>query len=204
MAPVQEALLAQLKAAPLFQAVASRDLSALAERANRRRLGAGVVVFQEGSPADSLYIVLSGSVKIFVNDAGKEVVLDTKKAGDYFGEMMLDHRPRSASIMTLEPAEFAVIGREDFRSFLSQHPQAAEKVILGLIHVTRGMNERVKDYVARLDNVKAADLPSVKRWSLAKRWVLAGLLILAVVQFYFMDVFLQIVSLPSVTLFPPR
>jgi CRP-like cAMP-binding protein len=204
MASVQDALLAQLKSVPLFQAVALRDLSALAARADRRRLAAGAVVFQEGSPADSLYIVLSGSVKIFVNDAGKEVVLDTKKAGDYFGEMMLDHRPRSASIVTLEPSEFAVIGREDFRSFLSQHPQAAEKLILSLIHVTRGMNERVKEYVTRLDDVKATELPSVKRWALAKRWMLASLLILAVAQFYFMDVFLEIVSMPSLTLFAPR
>jgi CRP-like cAMP-binding protein len=194
---MQNAMLAQLKGIPLFQEVQERDLGDLA--ASIVRLQPGALVFKEGSPADSLYVVLSGSVKIFVNDAaGKEVVLDTKRAGEYFGEMMLDHRPRSASILTLEPCEFAVIRRDDFRLFLSKHPKAAEQLILNLIRVTRGMNDRVKQYVKWLEGVKAPDLPAVKRWLAAKRWVLAGLLLLAAAQFYFMDVFLQISSMPSI------
>ena len=198
-------MLAQLKEIALFQAVEEHDLSALAARATRRRLVAGSLVFKEGAPAGSLYVVLSGRVKIFTHDAaGNEVLLETKKAGDYFGEMMLDHRPRSASIVTLEPSEFAVIGREDFRSFLAKHPQAAEQLILNLIRVTRGMNDRVKQYVKWLDKTQAPDLPAVKRWLLAKRWLLVGLLILAAAQFYFMDVFLQILSTPGLTLFPGR
>jgi CRP/FNR family cyclic AMP-dependent transcriptional regulator len=202
---MQDGMLAQLKGVALFQAVEEGDLTVLAARATRRRLETGKLVFKEGSPSDSLWVVLSGSVKIYMTDAaGKEVRLDTKKAGEYFGEMMLDHRPRSASIVTLEPCEFAVIGREDFRAFLSKHPQAAEQLILNLIRVTRGMNERVKHYVKWLEGAKATDLPAVKRWLAAKRWVLAGLLVLALAQFYFMDVFLQIVSMPSVTVFSGR
>lgn len=199
------AMLAQLKGVPLFQAVEEHDLDALAARATRRRLEAGTLVVKEGEPADSLYVVLAGSVRIFIHDAaGKEVVLDTKGAGEYFGEMMLDHRPRSASIVTLEPSEFAVIGRDDFRAFLSRHPQAAEQLILNLIRVTRGMNDRVRQYVKWLEEVKAPDLPAVKRWLVAKRWVLAGLLVLAAAQFYFMDVFLQILAMPGITVFPGR
>jgi CRP/FNR family cyclic AMP-dependent transcriptional regulator len=202
---MQDAMLAQLKEVSLFQAVEEGGLSALARRVERRRMEAGRLVFNEGEPADSLYVVLSGSVKIFIHDAaGREMVLDTKTRGQYFGEMMLDHRPRSASIVTLEPCEFAVIGREDFRAFLASHPQAAEQLILNLIHATRGMNERVRHYVKWLGEAKAPDLPAVKRWLTAKRWVLAGLLVLALAQFYFMDVFLQILSLQGGTAFPGR
>ncbi len=205
MAPMPDAMLARFKEIALFQAVEEHDLKALAARAARRRLTAGSLVFKEGAPADSLYVVLAGRVKIFTHDAmGNEVVLETKKAGDYFGEMMLDHRPRSASIVTLEPSEFAVIARDDFRSFLAKHPQAAEQLILNLIRVTRGMNDRVKQYVKWLDRAQAPDLPAVKRWLVAKRWLLAGLLVLAAGQFYFMDVFLEILSMPGVTLFPGR
>src|SRR2546423_3947340 len=209
------AMLAQLKSVSLFQAVNDDDLTELASRTKRRHLDKGKIVFKEGAPADSLYVVLSGSVKIFINDdTGKEVVLDTKNVGQYFGEMMLDHRPRSASILTLEDSEFAVISRDDFKTFLRKHPDAAEKVILNLIHVTRGMNERtregaavgarLKQYVKWLEDVKAPDLPAVMRWIMAKRWALGGLLVLAIVQVYFMDVFLQIIYLPSLTVFPGR
>jgi len=202
---MQDAMLAQLKGVPLFQAVGERDLVDLAARAGRRRLEADKPVFKEGAPADSLYIVLSGSVRIFVRDAaGKEVVLGTKQAGEYFGEMMLDHRPRSASIVTREPSEFAVIRRDDFRAFLARHPETAEQLMLHLIRLTRGMNERVKHYGTWLDQAKAPDLPAVKRWLTAKRWVLAALLVLAAGQFYFIDVFLQIMSMPAVTVSPGR
>lgn len=207
-----QATLAQLQSVSLFQSLNETGLRALAQRVKHRSLPAGRPVFKEGEPADSMYVVLSGSVKIFLqNAAGKEVVLDTKKAGEYFGEMMLDHRPRSASIMTLEASEFAVLSRDDFQAFLRQHPDAAEQVILNLIRITRGMNQRarggasiaarVRDYMSGL---KGPDVLRVRRWLGAKRWVLGGLLVLAIAQYYYVDVMLQIVSLNGLTVFTGR
>lgn len=205
MAPMSDAMLEHLKAVPLFRSVEARGLSDLASRAVRRRMDAGELVFKEGAPADAFYVVLSGSVRIFVHDAtGKEVVLDTKKAGDYFGEMMLDHRPRSASIVTLEPCEFAVIDRRDFTAFIAAHPQAAEQLIVHLIQRTRGLNDRVKQYGRWLGEANAVDARTVKRWVAAKRWTLVALLVLAVGQFYFIETLLQILSLPGLTVFPGR
>jgi CRP-like cAMP-binding protein len=212
---MRDSMVADLKAVPLFQAVNDSDLGALASRARVRAYPKDRLVFKEGAVADSLYVIVSGSVKIFLNDdTGSEVVLDTKAAGQYFGEMMLDYRPRSASVVTLEPSEFAVISRNDFKTFLRKHPDAAEQVILNLIRVARGMNQRTRDgvtlgdrlreYIKWLEEIKAPDLPSVKRWLVAKRWVLGGLLTLSVVQFYFLDVFLQILSLGGVTVFAAR
>ncbi|HEX7054714.1 MAG TPA: cyclic nucleotide-binding domain-containing protein [Burkholderiales bacterium] len=200
---------ALLQSVSLFQSLDESGLRALGERVRQRSLAAGQLVFKEGEPADSMYVVLSGSVKIFLrNAAGKEVILDTKRAGDYFGEMMLDHRPRSASIMTLEDSQFAVISREDFQAFLRQHPEAAEKVILNLIRITRGMNERARGaagVVARvreyMSGLKGPDAVTVRRWLGAKRWVLGALLVLAIAQYYFVDVMLQIASLRALTIF---
>ncbi len=201
----------QLHEVSLFQTLDDAGLRALAERTRQRSLPAGRLVFKEGEAADSMYVVLSGSVKIFLQSVGgKELVLDTKKAGDYFGEMMLDHRPRSASIMTLENSEFAVISREDFQGFLRQHPEAAEQVILNLIRITRDMNqrarsasltERVRDYMAGLTS---PNMFAVRRWMSAKRWVLALLLVAALAQYYYLDVMLQIASLHGVTVFSGR
>lgn len=207
-----DTMLADLKAVPLFQAVNDSDLSALADRAKLRSLPKDRLVFKEGAAAESLYIIVSGEVKIFLTDeAGAEVILDMKGAGSYFGEMMLDYRPRSASVITLEPSEFAVISRNDFKTFLRKHPDAAEQVILNLIRVARDMNqrtregvtmgERLREYIAWLEKTKAPDLPAVKRWLVAKRWVLGGLLTLAIAQFYFLDVLLQIMSMNGVTVF---
>src|SRR5438876_7699106 len=68
------------------------------------------VILSDGDRTDSLYVVLSGRVKFFVSDAsGRELVLGTSGPGEYFGEMVLDDGPRSASVLTLEPSRFAVI-----------------------------------------------------------------------------------------------
>ena len=208
-------MLADLKKAALFQALHDNDLRALAERAKLRSFPKDQMIFKEGAPADSLYVIVEGGVKIFLNDEkGAEIVLATKGVGQYFGEMMLDHRPRSASVVTLEPSQFAVISRDDFRSFLRTHPDAAEQVIVELIHVGCGMNLRTRDgvtvreslrqYIKKLETIKAPDLPKVKRWSTTKHWVLGALLVFALAQFYFLDVILQVMSLNGVTVFIGR
>ena len=103
------------------------------------------VIVNEGDETDSLYIILSGRVKVFLSDeAGKEVVLCTQRPGEYFGEMVLDGGPRSASVMTLEPSRFAVIPKHRFREFLRSHPEFAIHLVEKLIQRTRVLTENVR------------------------------------------------------------
>jgi CRP/FNR family cyclic AMP-dependent transcriptional regulator len=64
--------------------------------------------------------------------------------------MVLDEGPRSASVMTMEPSQFAVISGNDFKNFLLKHPLIALHVITNLIRLARGLNENVKS-LAMLD-----------------------------------------------------
>jgi CRP/FNR family cyclic AMP-dependent transcriptional regulator len=103
------------------------------------------VILNEGDSSDSLYIVLDGRVKAFVADAaGHEVVLSTMGPGEYFGEMALDGRPRSASIMTLIPSRFLIVPGDEFREFLTRHPAFALSLVEKLIHKVRSLTESVK------------------------------------------------------------
>ena len=103
------------------------------------------VIVSEGDETDSLYIVMAGRVKVFVSDEdGKEVVLGMQGPGDYFGEMVLDGGPRSASVMTLEPSRFAVIPKSKFREFLHTYPAFSIHLIEKLIRRTRALTENVK------------------------------------------------------------
>src|SRR5919108_3708397 len=113
---------ADLKSIPLFQGVQDSDLRALAERTVTRAYPKQAIIVSEGDESDSLYLILSGRVKIYLSDeTGKELILAIKGPGQYFGEMVLDEQPRSASVMTLEPAQFAILSRADFRPFLLSH-----------------------------------------------------------------------------------
>jgi CRP/FNR family cyclic AMP-dependent transcriptional regulator len=142
---------ADLKTIPLFRGLQDTDLRSLSEGALIRAFPKNSLIINEGDFSDSLYLILSGKVKVYLSDeSGKELILDIKGPGDYFGEMVLDEGPRSASVMTMEASQFAIVSRNEFKNFLLLHPEIAIHVIKNLIHMARGLNEEVKS-LAMLD-----------------------------------------------------
>ena len=192
----------------LFEGLPADELRVLGEHATLRAVPAGETVIREGDAPDSFYVVVSGKAKVFTRNAdGTELVLDTKGPGQYFGEMMLDDNPRSASVATLEASQLAVISRADFKAFLLQHPEVSLQVIRNLIRLARGANEtartreHLRKYVEELKAEKAREPESIKHWLAAKRWALVGLLIVAALVFYFADVILEMLQIQGVSVF---
>lgn len=203
---------ADLAKVSLFRGVRDDDLRSLGERCEVRTLPANAVLMKEGDAAEALFVILRGKVKVWLTDPhGKELVVDVRSAGQYVGEMMLDDNPRAASVSTLEPSEVVVLPRADFKALVGSNPDVALQVIRNLIRLTRGHNvktlqdvrnrEELQLYIEQLKATKGQDLPTVKRWMTAKRWMLVGLLVFAVLQFYFLDVLLRTMSMRSITLF---
>jgi CRP-like cAMP-binding protein len=199
----------------LFEGLPEPALRALAEKSASRTLAPDTLIIREGDLPDSLYVVLKGRVRIFLTDEkGAELVLTTKGPGEYFGEMMLDDRPRSASVAALERCELGVIPREHFTAFLLEQPEVALRLIRDLIRVGRGMNvrsreeltsrEKLRRYVSELEERNVKNEPSVKRWEYAKRAVLGVLLVFAILQFFFSDALLQMMSLGGTLVFLGR
>jgi CRP/FNR family cyclic AMP-dependent transcriptional regulator len=109
------------------------------------------VMISEGDRTDSLYIILSGSVKVYLSDeAGKEIQLRILGPGEYFGEVILDEGARSASVMTLEPCRFSIISLAQFKAFLTQSPDAAFELIKSFAAHIRDLTRQVGD-LALLD-----------------------------------------------------
>ncbi len=120
-------------------------LRAIAERGNVKRYPAHAVLITEDDAADTLYIILSGRVKVYAsNESGKDVTLNVLAPGDLFGEMAIDGRSRSASVMTLEPTSCALVSGADLRAFIVAHPDFAHQLILKLITRVRSLTGRVK------------------------------------------------------------
>jgi len=142
---------ADLQSIPLFEGVPDADLRALADRTVTRSYPKQAIIVNEGDESNSLYLILAGRVKIYLADEhGKELILAIKGPGQYFGEMVLDDEPRSASVMTLEPAQFAILSRADFKAFLLSHATVSLQLIQNLIRVARGLNRNVRN-LAMLD-----------------------------------------------------
>lgn len=121
------------------------ELKAIGSHGIARSYPKNTIIVSEGDTTDSLYIILEGRVKVFVSDGeGHDVVLSTQGPGEYFGEMVLDEGPRSASIMTLEPARFLVVPKSDFRDFVARNPAFALNLIEKLIGRARALTASVK------------------------------------------------------------
>jgi len=120
-------------------------LRTLAASAVARRFPKNAVLINEGEQGDSLFIVLSGRLKVYAsNEAGKEIVIDFHGPGECIGEMSLDGAPRSASVVTMEPTTCAIVGRAQFRDFIREHPDFALHLIGKLIQRARRATENVK------------------------------------------------------------
>jgi CRP/FNR family cyclic AMP-dependent transcriptional regulator len=124
---------------------------ALAEHGVVRAYPKGAIIITEGDPSDSIYVIVSGRVKVYLSDTqGREVVLDEHGPGNYVGEMSYDDLPRSASVMTLEPSTLAVVSGKAFRAFIASDPDAAMHLIRSLIHRARVASSNIRS-LALLD-----------------------------------------------------
>lgn len=123
----------------------------LAAAGAQRRYPKRTLLFQEGDLSDDLYVLLSGRVEVYLADAdGRRIVVDILEPVTYFGEMALDGRRRSASVMTLEDSRLSIIRRDQFRNFLVDHPDAAFELVVTLIQRARNLTRVVGD-LALLD-----------------------------------------------------
>lgn len=135
-----------LKDIPLFSGLDDAVLAGLSERAVVRSFPRNAVIINEGDNAESLFLLHSGKVKVFMSDAqGREVILAILGTGEHFGEMVLDEGPRSASVMTMEPSTFSVINRGAFREFVTQNPVVALAIIQALARRLRAADSKIAD-----------------------------------------------------------
>lgn len=142
----------QLANIPLFTGLDTHELSMINSGASVRTFSRNTIVVHEGDESDSLFLVLSGRVQVFLtSENGREVILNTQGEGEYFGELaLLDDLPRSASVITIEPCKFCVIAKTDFQKILLNHPEIAQKVIRNLTRRVRALTDNVKN-LALLD-----------------------------------------------------
>ena len=132
---------------PIFSGLNQSDLDQLAQCSTRSWFKRGSVIVTEGDPADGLYVVVSGRIKVLLSDnEGKEVVLTVESGGACFGEIaLLDEEPRSASVAALENTELLIIYRDQFMDLLDNHPEFARALIRSLAHMVRRLTKNVEN-----------------------------------------------------------
>ncbi len=131
----------------MFSDLASSETEILTKHCTTRNYPANSILINEGDDTSSLYVIVEGEVKVFVNDEhGKEAILNIMGEGEYFGELALvDDAPRSASVMTIKPTKVMIITKADFKRCLSDYPDMAYSLIRALSKQVRALTDSVKN-----------------------------------------------------------
>jgi uncharacterized membrane protein len=135
----------------MFELLNEGDRVALAAVVDELTVPEGHTLFQAGDPGDSLFIVQSGEIELFIKDtAGQKIVLTTSEAGDMFGELaMLDTGPRTATAVALTESVVLVLDRGDLVLLFQRQPEAALHMLAALSGLTRKADELLRTRVSR-------------------------------------------------------
>jgi len=135
----------------LFRRLTPQELEQLAGEVHQVTYKTGETIFNEQDQGDALYVVDSGSIRIWVHDEDvKPVTLAELKDGDFFGELaVLDRGPRSTNATALTDASVHRLSSDDFQKFLMQHPDVAIDVICEIGARLRQTNALVSQRVTR-------------------------------------------------------
>ncbi|MEE9334552.1 MAG: Crp/Fnr family transcriptional regulator [Granulosicoccaceae bacterium] len=144
-----------LKNVELFNHLTDDQLSELASQSREVQFRKNAILMTEGDAGESMYVIASGLVKVFVSDDdGKELVLYEQGEGSVIGDIaLLDDEPRSASVATLENTSAIMISKTDFIRTMQSSPEMALGIIRSLTqrlrHATEGSRSLALDNVYR-------------------------------------------------------
>lgn len=140
--PVSTALLRNV---PLLSVLSDGDLALLTRVVTRKSYARGSQILVAGDPTDSLYILISGRIKVFMSDLdGREVILAILGPNEFVGEMgLIDNSPRSANVVALEACEVVCISKSDFRRCLAENFEMAMTVMRGLVKRLRVADNQI-------------------------------------------------------------
>ena len=116
----------QLAKVPLFEGLSKKELRMVAQLATYLEEPEGTVLTREGAPGHEFIIVLDGEIEVRQGDR----VVATRGAGSYIGEIaLLDHRPRTATVVAKTPIKIEVIGQREFAGLLAEVPELSQQLL---------------------------------------------------------------------------
>jgi CRP/FNR family transcriptional regulator, cyclic AMP receptor protein len=138
-----------LRKHPIFSDLEPDAFDQLCRYAKPSTLKRGATIFSKGDAGNSLYAVISGTVKISTSSAeGRSAILNLIGTGEVFGEIaLLDGRERTTDAIANSDCELFVIDRREFIPFVRSQPALAMKFIELLCERLRWTSEHVEQII---------------------------------------------------------
>ncbi|KJU82025.1 Crp/Fnr family transcriptional regulator [Candidatus Magnetobacterium bavaricum] len=135
-----------LKDIKLFSSMNEDELLKIIEKINIKPFKKGQTVIEQDDANNYMYIVLDGSVKVTqLTEEGKEIVLASRQAGEYFGELsLIDGKTTSATVSATSDCVVAIISKETFNFLLSSSTKITDNLLQTLCLRLRGTIETIQ------------------------------------------------------------
>jgi uncharacterized membrane protein len=150
---------AELRKVPLFRGLDDGDISGLARRLTVQKVPAGGRIVTKDDVGSSMFVVLSGRVRIFLPPPGPQddpIELRELDQGGFFGEMaLLERAPRAASVEALSEVTLGELSREAFVDFLQGSSEASMAMLAELSGRLRATTRQLEFPTARDVNREA-------------------------------------------------
>ena len=133
----------------LFKGNSKEKIEHILELFQEREIKANATIFMENMPAEALYIIKSGTVRVsMMAGEGEEMGLLLLGPGEFFGELSLvQETNRLVTARAETPAEVLLITRKDFQTLIELEPRIAAKA---LMIITKLLAMRIRTYQERL------------------------------------------------------
>jgi len=140
-----------LRVSPLLESLSDDELTAFVQAFVLVRCAAGHIILSEGEPGQSVFVLASGAVRVFVRDtSGSNAQVAELREGAFFGEMAtLSSRPRSATVTAAGACELLELDRPALDALCRAHPRVRETM--------------EEFYIARAGSEKAAAIRAAQR-----------------------------------------
>jgi CRP-like cAMP-binding protein len=136
-----------LKSTGYFGGLSQYELEAVGRYVFERKAERGEILVFEGDPAERLYFVAAGAVKVYKTSAdGKEQILQIMRPGDSFNDVPVLGGVNLASAEAMGPVLLNVINKSDLEAILREHPRVA----LNVVHV---LSERIRQLVSLVEDL---------------------------------------------------
>src|SRR5215467_10170691 len=110
----------------LFSGLSVIECTEVVKRMKRRDFPPNQIIVREGAPGNSMFFITAGLVEVRKKDAATSIdfLLAEMGPGMNFGEMsLLTGKPRTATVMSLQPTTCAVLEQTDFQDLMLQYPK---------------------------------------------------------------------------------
>ncbi|MDF2715600.1 MAG: Crp/Fnr family transcriptional regulator [Paenibacillus sp.] len=132
---------------PLFQDLTDEELLSISALFFERKYKKNAIIFFEGDQGEELFVIKSGTVKVYRIDNTKQITLALFRSGDFFGEMSIMQKDgtRSANVETLEPSVMFTLKRSTFYEYMGRSPSLCMRLLEVTMNRLRRANEQIHD-----------------------------------------------------------